>query len=114
MGELIALSDWFCVPCRPRCCATLPHVSSPLQVYIVGMSCCVIGLVFGLIFGLADIEDKTSERNLSLLWKELMWTSILGAVSGGILGAVNYRLEVSAAQVNDPLTDEDDDEEDLL
>jgi len=69
-----------------------PLVDTENQVYLVVASAVLMGFLFGMIFGLLDIEDETvSHLKLALMREERICYPI-GAIIGGIASAINQHL----------------------
>lgn len=83
-----------------------PIVESPSQVFLVLSTSLVMGAVFGLIFGLMDIEDQAQYTIKLALMKEEHFCYPIGIVLGALAGFGNEVLrqqsdEYSALQNTD-------------
>eukprot|EP00455_Lapot_gusevi_P020193 TRINITY_DN2145_c0_g1_i2.p2 TRINITY_DN2145_c0_g1~~TRINITY_DN2145_c0_g1_i2.p2 ORF type:complete len:237 (+),score=59.26 TRINITY_DN2145_c0_g1_i2:74-784(+) len=100
------------------CCAswqgegTKPLIETETQVYLLAASALAMGSVFGLIFGLLDVEDeKLGSLRVALLREQSICYPI-GVVLGGLAACANQYLRENASEYRfDPLaSDELDDE----
>jgi Flp pilus assembly protein protease CpaA len=68
------------------------------QVYLLVITALALGFVFGLIFGLSDVEDQTQSmiQLRHALSKELNICYPIGAVLGGLAAAANEHLRSQA------------------
>jgi hypothetical protein len=66
-----------------------PFVESPSQVYMVLTTSLVMGGIFGLIFGIMDVEDEVSYQIRLALLREERYCYPVGAILGGAVGFTN-------------------------
>mmetsp|Transcript_15460 Transcript_15460/g.48660 ORF Transcript_15460/g.48660 Transcript_15460/m.48660 type:complete len:233 (-) Transcript_15460:153-851(-) len=66
-----------------------PFVESAAQVYMVLACALVMGAVFGLIFGVMDVEDEVSYQIRLALLREERYCYPVGALLGGAVGFGN-------------------------
>merc|ERR1712008_337041 len=66
-----------------------PFVESAAQVYMVLATALVMGGIFGLIFGVMDVEDEVSYQIRLALLREEHYCYPIGAVLGGGVGFAN-------------------------
>jgi len=69
-----------------------PFVESANQVYLVLTVALVMGGLFGLIFGVMDVEDEVSYQIRLALLREERYCYPVGAILGGIVGFANEYL----------------------
>jgi hypothetical protein len=93
---------------------TRPLVNTEAQIYLVVATAVTMGLSFGFVFGLFDVEDeKLSNIKMALMREESVCYPI-GAILGAIAAVVNqYLPSYAAAQSSayNPVNDDDLDEE---
>mmetsp|Transcript_26303 Transcript_26303/g.46580 ORF Transcript_26303/g.46580 Transcript_26303/m.46580 type:complete len:233 (-) Transcript_26303:50-748(-) len=66
-----------------------PFVESAAQVYMVLACSLVMGGLFGLIFGVMDVEDEVSYQIRLALLREERYCYPVGAILGGLVGFCN-------------------------
>merc|ERR1712007_396979 len=66
-----------------------PFVESAAQVYMVLTTSLIMGAVFGLIFGVMDVEDEVSYQIRLALLREERYCYPVGAILGGVVGFGN-------------------------
>merc|ERR1711879_771570 len=66
-----------------------PFVESASQVYMVLTTSLIMGALFGLIFGVMDVEDEVSYQIRLALLREERYCYPVGAILGGIVGFAN-------------------------
>eukprot|EP00929_Paragymnodinium_shiwhaense_P031650 TRINITY_DN17686_c0_g1_i2.p1 TRINITY_DN17686_c0_g1~~TRINITY_DN17686_c0_g1_i2.p1 ORF type:complete len:233 (-),score=44.14 TRINITY_DN17686_c0_g1_i2:225-923(-) len=66
-----------------------PFVESPSQVYMVLITALIMGGIFGLIFGVMDVEDEVSYQIRLALLREERYCYPVGAILGGVVGFMN-------------------------
>merc|ERR1739840_83845 len=66
-----------------------PFVESAAQVYMVLATALVMGGLFGLVFGIMDVEDEVSYQIRLALLREERYCYPVGAVLGGAVGFAN-------------------------
>eukprot|EP00419_Tripos_fusus_P017021 CAMPEP_0172747980 /NCGR_PEP_ID=MMETSP1074-20121228/144028_1 /TAXON_ID=2916 /ORGANISM="Ceratium fusus, Strain PA161109" /LENGTH=130 /DNA_ID=CAMNT_0013579631 /DNA_START=255 /DNA_END=647 /DNA_ORIENTATION=- len=66
-----------------------PFVESASQVYVVLATALVMGGIYGLIFGVMDVEDEVSYQIRLALLREEHYCYPIGAVLGGGVGFAN-------------------------
>lgn len=66
-----------------------PLVESQMQVYTVLIAALVMGALFGLIFGIMDVEDQVSYQIRLALLREERYCYPVGAILGGAVGFAN-------------------------
>merc|ERR1719215_656107 len=66
-----------------------PFVESASQVYMVLATALIMGGLFGLIFGVMDVEDEVSYQIRLALLREEHYCYPIGAVLGGGVGFAN-------------------------
>merc|ERR1712087_896038 len=66
-----------------------PVVESASQVYMVLTWALIMGAVFGLIFGVMDVEDEVSYQIRLALLREERYCYPVGAILGGVVGFGN-------------------------
>lgn len=66
-----------------------PFVESAAQVYMVLATALIMGAVFGLIFGVMDVEDEVSYQIRLALLREEKYCYPVGALLGGVVGFGN-------------------------
>merc|ERR1712232_637825 len=66
-----------------------PFVESASQVYMVLTTSLIMGAVFGLIFGVMDVEDEVSYQIRLALLREERYCYPVGAILGGVVGFMN-------------------------
>mmetsp|Transcript_48352 Transcript_48352/g.144375 ORF Transcript_48352/g.144375 Transcript_48352/m.144375 type:complete len:233 (-) Transcript_48352:37-735(-) len=66
-----------------------PFVESASQVYMVLTTALVMGGLFGLIFGIMDVEDEVSYKIRLALLREERYCYPVGAILGGLVGFGN-------------------------
>eukprot|EP00933_Yihiella_yeosuensis_P005778 TRINITY_DN110366_c0_g1_i1.p1 TRINITY_DN110366_c0_g1~~TRINITY_DN110366_c0_g1_i1.p1 ORF type:complete len:242 (+),score=37.62 TRINITY_DN110366_c0_g1_i1:96-821(+) len=71
-----------------------PFVESASQVYMVLACALVMGGLFGLIFGVMDVEDELSYQIRLALLREEKYCYPVGALLGGIVGFGNEYIRV--------------------
>jgi len=102
--------------CSGVCCQSpnsRPIVETETQVYLVVGTAVLMGFVFGLVFGLLDVEDEQiSHLRMALLREESICYPI-GAAVGGIATVINQWLREKNQETLafNPLHDEDLDED---
>lgn len=69
-----------------------PFVESASQVYLVLTVALVMGGLFGLIFGIMDVEDEVSYQIRLALLREERYCYPVGAILGGVVGFANEYL----------------------
>lgn len=75
-------------------------VNTPTQIYILLASSCACGGLFGLIFGLLDIEDQGKHRlKMSILREEAICLPF-GLVVGAMTGFANETIRSSAESIS--------------
>jgi len=91
-----------------------PIIETEQQVYLVVATAVSMGFIFGLVFGLLDIEDEQiSHIKVALLREERICYPI-GAIMGGVAAVWNQHMRETAASYKaDPLKDNTLDDEDL-
>lgn len=108
---LIDLVNFFCAGTGP---AARPLIESEKQVQLVAAAAVLMGVVFGLIFGLLDVEDARTPPliKIQLLKAESICYPI-GALIGGFAAALNqhYRDNQPHSYGFDHLHDDDLDED---
>jgi len=97
--------------CSGMCCQgpnSKPLVETEKQVYLVVAAAVLMGFLFGLVFGLLDIEDSvTANLKLALLRDERICYPI-GAVIGGTASAINqYIRDQSQGYSFNPIHDDE-------
>jgi len=97
--------------CTGFCCQgsnSKPLVETEKQVYLVVASAVLMGALFGLIFGLLDIEDESITHLKMALMREESICYPIGALVGGAASTLNQYLR---DQPNDyqfnPITDDE-------
>jgi len=71
-----------------------PFVESASQVYMVLFSALIMGGLFGLIFGVMDVEDEVSYQIRLALLREERYCYPVGAILGGVVGFMNEYIRV--------------------
>merc|ERR1719476_729468 len=66
-----------------------PFVESASQVYMVLVTSLIMGALFGLIFGVMDVEDEVSYQIRLALLREERYCYPVGAILGGVVGFMN-------------------------
>merc|ERR1739847_211848 len=66
-----------------------PFVESASQVYMVLTTSLIMGSIFGLIFGVMDVEDEVSYQIRLALLREERYCYPVGAILGGVVGFAN-------------------------
>merc|ERR1712232_1296972 len=66
-----------------------PFVESASQVYMVLTTSLIMWAVFGLIFGVMDVEDEVSYQIRLALLREERYCYPVGAILGGVVGFTN-------------------------
>jgi len=66
-----------------------PFVESASQVYMVLTTALIMGGLFGLIFGVMDVEDEVSYQIRLALLREERYCYPVGAILGGVVGFMN-------------------------
>mmetsp|Transcript_24133 Transcript_24133/g.39319 ORF Transcript_24133/g.39319 Transcript_24133/m.39319 type:complete len:232 (+) Transcript_24133:42-737(+) len=66
-----------------------PFVESAAQVYMVLACALIMGGLFGLIFGVMDVEDEVSYQIRLALLREERYCYPVGALLGGLVGFFN-------------------------
>merc|ERR1719251_469814 len=66
-----------------------PFVESASQVYMVLVTALVMGGLFGLVFGIMDVEDEVSYQIRLALLREERYCYPVGAILGGLVGFGN-------------------------
>mmetsp|Transcript_56310 Transcript_56310/g.163321 ORF Transcript_56310/g.163321 Transcript_56310/m.163321 type:complete len:233 (+) Transcript_56310:117-815(+) len=66
-----------------------PFIESSSQVYMVLVASLVMGAIFGLIFGVMDVEDEVSYQIRLALLREEHYCYPVGALLGGAIGFAN-------------------------
>ena len=72
-------------------------VESPEQVHVVLLASCVMGAVFGLIFGVMDVEDAPRHELRNALIHEERFCLPFGFVLGAVAGVWNVRVRAHLA-----------------
>lgn len=113
-GFLVPLMDlvnYFAVGSGP---AARPLIESEKQVFLIAASAAAMGLVFGFVFGMLDVEDAKTPPliKLQLMRVESICYPI-GALIGGFASALNmhYRDTQPHAYGFDHIHDDDLDED---
>jgi FtsH-binding integral membrane protein len=63
-----------------------PPINSGAQIISIVIICCIMGLLFGLIFGIMDIEDVSNRFIRQELLKEENYCLPIGLILGAIAG----------------------------
>eukprot|EP00448_Togula_jolla_P028726 CAMPEP_0170625556 /NCGR_PEP_ID=MMETSP0224-20130122/30823_1 /TAXON_ID=285029 /ORGANISM="Togula jolla, Strain CCCM 725" /LENGTH=167 /DNA_ID=CAMNT_0010952141 /DNA_START=193 /DNA_END=696 /DNA_ORIENTATION=+ len=66
-----------------------PFVESASQVYMVLTTALIMGGIFGLIFGVMDVEDEVSYQIRLALLREERYCYPIGALLGAVVGMAN-------------------------
>merc|ERR1711937_448754 len=66
-----------------------PFVESASQVYMVLTVSLIMGGIFGLTFGVMDVEDEVTYQIRLALLREERYCYPVGAVLGGVVGFMN-------------------------
>lgn len=89
-----------------------PLVENDMQVYLVVISSVLMGFLYGLVFGLLDIEDEELSHIRVKLLQDNRICYPIGAVVGGVSGAINEYLRAShQPHTFDPTKDDIPDDE---
>jgi thiamine transporter ThiT len=92
-----------------------PFIDNEFQVILMFTISIVMGLIYGLIFGILDLENEPLTRINATLLRQQSIAYPLGALIGGVGGALNqYLREHSASYSYDPLKGEDMLDDDVL
>ena len=88
--SFIDLFNWAVGQCQAS--GSAPLVETPQQVYLLLAVSVIMGAVFGLIFGLMDVEDAGPGRSMKLaLLKEESYCYPIGLVLGAGAALLNNR-----------------------
>jgi len=87
-----------------------PFVESASQVYMVLTTALIMGGLFGLIFGVMDVEDEVSYQIRLALLREERYCYPVGAVLGGIVGFLNEYIREVEESCGTPMPNGFDDE----
>mmetsp|Transcript_58712 Transcript_58712/g.108299 ORF Transcript_58712/g.108299 Transcript_58712/m.108299 type:complete len:233 (+) Transcript_58712:88-786(+) len=80
-----------------------PFVESAAQVYMVLVVALVMGGLFGLIFGIMDVEDEVSYQIRLALLREEHYCYPVGAILGGLVGFGNEYIRETEERGSSPL-----------
>mmetsp|Transcript_39156 Transcript_39156/g.124477 ORF Transcript_39156/g.124477 Transcript_39156/m.124477 type:complete len:233 (+) Transcript_39156:63-761(+) len=75
-----------------------PFVESAAQVYMVLATALAMGALFGLIFGVMDVEDEVSYQIRLALLREERYCYPVGALLGGAVGFANEYIREEEAR----------------
>lgn len=107
--SIIDLINYCCGQCQSE--YSKPLVETEAQVYLVVVTAVSMGFVFGLVFGMLDVEDEALSHLRVALMREESICYPIGAVVGGIAAALNqYMREQTDHYRFEPYQDEDLDE----
>lgn len=81
------LINWAVGSCQGQ--ESRPVVESPTQVYLVLGAACVLGAVFGFVFGLLDVEDARGPELRARLSQAESICLPIGLAVGALAGLVN-------------------------
>ncbi len=96
-----------------------PLVETEMQVYLVVAAAVIMGFIFGLVFGLLDVEDADMAHLKVALLREESICYPIGALLGGVASAINQYLREESDDYtyntldDDDLEDDDDDDDDF-
>merc|ERR1711904_575775 len=76
-----------------------PFVESASQVYMVLTTALIMGGLFGLIFGVMDVEDEVSYQIRLALLREERYCYPVGAILGGVVGFMNEYIRAEEEKV---------------
>eukprot|EP01006_Ploeotia_vitrea_P062257 TRINITY_DN809_c0_g1_i1.p2 TRINITY_DN809_c0_g1~~TRINITY_DN809_c0_g1_i1.p2 ORF type:complete len:258 (-),score=130.22 TRINITY_DN809_c0_g1_i1:84-791(-) len=108
--SIIDLINYCCGLCQGD--DSKPLVETESQVYLVVATAVVMGFVFGLIFGLLDIEDEKLTHLRIALMREQSICYPIGAVLGAISAALNQWFREQPEQYRfDPVHDDELDDD---
>jgi len=96
----------YCTGVCACCHTTKALIETESQVYLVVTTAMLMGFIFGLIFGLLDVEDETLSNIKMALMREESICYPIGAVMGGIASVMNqYLRENRKDNQYDPVSD---------
>merc|ERR1712087_1096938 len=87
-----------------------PVVESAAQVYMILTTALIMGALFGLIFGVMDVEDEVSYQIRLALLREERYCYPVGGVLGGVVGFANEYIRETEEKIGNSLTNGFDDE----
>ena len=88
-----------CPRSQPR-----PMIESTHQVYVLAASAAVMGFLYGLIFGLLDIEDASAYQLAMLAMRQETYSYPIGMAIGTLAGLLNEFMREHGGQLA-PTTD---------
>ena len=81
-------------------------IENPEQITAVIFFSAVMGMIFGIIFGVMDIEDEANYQLKLSLMKEELYCYPIGAIIGFISGCVNDYLKIEYIKAMETFEDE--------
>lgn len=87
-----------------------PFVESASQVYMVLTTALIMGGLFGLVFGVMDVEDEVSYQIRLALLREERYCYPVGAILGGVVGFTNEYIREEEEQCGGGLPNGFDDD----
>jgi hypothetical protein len=114
--SIIDLLNYCCGMCQANNEDVKPLVETETQVYLVVTAAVIMGFIFGLVFGMLDVEDADMAHLKVALLREESICYPIGAVLGGIASSINQYLREEADDYTFNTLDDDldDDEEDYF
>ena len=88
----------YCAITCPRAQST-PIIDSNHQVYLLAGTAAIMGLLYGLIFGVMDVEDATMHRLAMLAMKDESYCYPIGIFIGFLAGLGNEFLREHGGQL---------------
>jgi len=110
--SIIDLINYCCGLCQHQ--ESKPLVETETQVYLVVTAAVVMGFIFGMVFGLLDVEDADMGHLKVALLREESICYPIGALLGGAASATNQYLREAGDEYsfdtlkNDDELDDDD------
>ncbi|CAG9317561.1 unnamed protein product [Blepharisma stoltei] len=81
-------------------------VENPQQISAILVLSSIMGVIFGLIFGILDVEDQTAYQLRIALMKEQLYCYPIGAILGALSGVMNEYLKTDYIQPPDQFDEE--------
>jgi hypothetical protein len=98
---VFSLTEFLNLGLCDKCCNTdlqsNPLIATKKQVFLIFSGSILMGAIFGILFGVIDVEDDPS-RNRTRFKENLLWSIQIGAVIGGLFGFVNQWLRTEPRQ----------------
>jgi len=88
--SIIDLINYCCGMCQSH--EARPLVETETQVYLVVTAAVIMGFIFGLVFGLLDVEDADMGHLKVALLRDESICYPIGGILGGIASAINQYL----------------------